>query len=456
MKMADMTDLQTLLDEAERLFLAGYSCCQSVAAAFYREVGLPQRQLLRLSCGHGGGVSRLREMCGAVSGMTLVISAVLQTDDVAPDGKRIVYPEVRACIDRFEAENGSYLCRDLLGLPAGHRDVPVPSERSTAYYASRPCAALIASAVRITYDWLAARQESPAADAGNADAQPLDEAWYALHAPQRPADGHKSTFGKVLAAVGCEAYRGAAALCCEAALRSGAGLVQLASVSAVNAAVAARLPEVTFLSGEAENDSDHLDDFIQKVLNAVQDPAVTAVVAGCGLGQSDRSRALLEQLLPVLAVPAVLDADALNLLADAALSPLTVRPEGAPMRVLTPHPGELARLTGSTVAAVTADLPTAAAAAAARFNSIVVLKSARTVIAAPDDRRLVLDAPNSGLSKGGSGDVLAGLIAGLLAQGMEPFDAAGCGVWLHSAAARRAASELGEAAMLPSDLLKRL
>ena len=126
------------------------------------------------------------------------------------------------------------------------------------------------------------------------------------------------------------------------------------------------------------------------------------------------------------------------------------------MRVLTPHPGELARLTGSTVAAVTADLSASAAAAATRLNSIVVLKSARTVIAAPDGRRLVLDAPNSGLSKGGSGDVLAGLIAGLLAQGTEPFDAAGCGVWLHSAAARRAASELGEAAMLPSDLLKRL
>jgi NAD(P)H-hydrate epimerase len=180
-----------------------------------------------------------------------------------------------------------------------------------------------------------------------------------------------------------------------------------------------------------------------------------ALVLGCGLGQSEAAAALVATLCVPQTKPAVLDADALNLLAATpmplALSPLE---EEAPVtRVLTPHIGEMARLTGAAPEEILADAAGFARRAARDWGSVVVLKSSSTVIAAPDGRTLTLDAPNSGLAKGGSGDVLAGIIAGLLAQGLPAFDAAGCGVWLHSTAARRAAQEKGEAAMLATDVL---
>ncbi len=476
---------------AGELFLAGYNCAQSVAGAFWRELGVTQQQALAMSAGFGAGFARLRETCGAVSGMVMVISAVLQRNGVKVENKQMVYEEVQKYIRRFEEDNGSYICRDLLGLLEGQQDLPTPSHRDAAYYAQRPCLRLVEYAAQLTADWLAAH--APAEDEA-----PLDADWFAAHAPARPATGHKGTFGKVLAVCGSEAYRGAAALCCEGALRAGAGLVQLAAPATVCGAVAARLPEVTYLplNGPAE----------ECVAQAAQAQSkATALVLGCGLGQDETAAALVAALCVPQTLPAVLDADALNLLA-ATPQPLTsamtvnvpaapadrastvsvansaapadsataesngfypaacceapVLPDSdatpAPRRVLTPHIGEMARLLGVSAEEVLADQTGAARRAARDWGCVVVLKSSRTVIAAPDGRLLTLNAPNSGLAKGGSGDVLAGLIAGLLAQGMPAFEAAGCGVWLHSEAARKAAAERGEAAMLPSDVLRHL
>lgn len=434
---------------ARELFLAGYNCAQSVAGAFWQELGVTQQQALAMSAGFGAGFARLRETCGAVSGMVMVMSAVLQRGGAVPQDKQRIYEEVQKSILAFEQANGSYICRDLLGLLEQQKDAPVPSERNAAYYAARPCLRLVECAAQMTCDWLAGQRTAQAETE-------LDEAWYSAHAPLRSAAGHKGTFGKVLAVCGSSNYRGAAALCCEGALRAGAGLVQLAAPAEVCTAVTARLPEATFLPLESSAEEN-------AALTAQALQKADALVLGCGLGQSEAAAALVAALCAPQTKPAVLDADALNLLA-ATPQPLTMQgtaqsPENActePLRVLTPHIGEMARLTGACTEEILADQTGFARRAARDWGSVVVLKSSRTVVAAPDGRTLVLNAPNSGLAKGGSGDVLAGIIGGLLAQGLSAFEAAGCGVWLHSAAARRAAEKHGEAAMLSTDVLRAL
>lgn len=431
---------------ARELFEAGYNCAQSVAGVFATEMELSRECALELSTGFGAGFARLRETCGAVSGMVLVVSRVLQHGQLRPENKKEVYTEVQQLIRAFEEENGSYICRELLGLRAGQQDAPVPEKRDAHYYAVRPCLNMVLCAVRLTENWLSRRSFQPLQGNG---LTALDEAWYAAHRPIRPAQGHKGTFGSLLAVCGSSAYRGAAALCCEAALRSGAGLVALAAAEPVCSAVAARLPEVTFLPLTLpENTSGALaapnTPTLLKVLESRQ-----ALVMGCGLGQASQTAEAVLTLARLAPCPAVLDADALNVLAPQ----LSLLKDAVAPRILTPHPGEMARLCGVSVQEICGDLVGWAARAAQKWNCIVVLKSSETVVAGTEGQLLVLNRANSGLGKGGSGDVLAGLIGGLLAQGLSPFDAAACGVWQHSAAAVQAAQQRGEAAMLPTDIL---
>lgn len=129
-RLAAIMSAPTPARTAQRLFESGYNCAQSVAGAFWRQCGLSLAQMLALSAGFGGGFSRLREMCGAVSGMVMVMGAVLAAEGVGPEQKAENYRQVRAQIATFEKDNGSYLCRDLLGLGAGHRDDPTPAERT--------------------------------------------------------------------------------------------------------------------------------------------------------------------------------------------------------------------------------------------------------------------------------------------------------------------------------------
>ena len=180
-----------------------------------------------------------------------------------------------------------------------------------------------------------------------------------------------------------------------------------------------------------------------------------SLLVGCGLGQDERTRGLLERLLlsgePL--PPAVVDADALNFLAshgDAWSESLT---SGA---VLTPHPGEMSRLMGESTTQLQADRVATATNAAAAWGKVVALKGAFTVVADPDGRAALSPFANPGLASAGTGDVLAGAIAGLLAQGVGLFEAATLGVYLHGAAGERVRAELGDAGMIASDLLPEL
>ena len=246
-------------------------------------------------------------------------------------------------------------------------------------------------------------------------------------------------------AAGSLAYRGAAALCVEGALRSGAGLVYLASVEPVIQLVLTRTPECcacgcrTGADGCIQpKDAAALRDWL-----ADRHPVL---LAGPGLG--DGAGAVVSELLKGDWQGMVLDADALNALAAG-----QVRGKVPPFAVLTPHPGEAARLLNLSTAQVQADRESAAVQLAKQYGCTAVLKGAGTLIATAEGELFHNATGNPGLARGGSGDVLAGMLAALLAQGLTPQDAACCAVWLHGAAADRCARRLSEATMLPHDIL---
>lgn len=264
--------------------------------------------------------------------------------------------------------------------------------------------------------------------------------------PRRRQDSHKGSYGKVMCLAGSARFRGAAALAAEGALRAGAGLVTLASVEPVIAAVAARCPECVFLPCRQSAGGGVSAQSGKAVLEKVR--GMEVLLFGPGLGDTPDTAALLEQLGPSAGCALVLDADGLNAAAKMDSLP---RSPGLPL-ILTPHPGEMARLCGLTIAEVNAGREGIAAGYARAEDCVVVLKGHRTIVAGPDGEVFVNPTGNSGLSRGGSGDILAGMIAGLTAQGLSPLDAAVCGVWLHGAAADQCAKRLGQYGMLPHDI----
>jgi len=251
--------------------------------------------------------------------------------------------------------------------------------------------------------------------------------------PARPRDGHKGTFGTVLLVAGSVAMPGAMILAANGALRGGAGLVRMALPASLRVPLACAVPcATTVLRTPA-------------ALRAAIAVA-SAVVVGPGLGASAATRRLVTAVLRASRVPVVLDADALNVLA-----PLRAPFASRGRVVLTPHPGEAARLLGMTTADVQRDRSGALRALCRRGGTVVVLKGARTLVG--DGRRWFENRTgNPGMATGGSGDVLAGLLGALLAQGMAPFAAAVLAVHVHGAAGDRVAARLGEAGLIASDL----
>lgn len=268
----------------------------------------------------------------------------------------------------------------------------------------------------------------------------------ALFAP-RPVDSNKGTFGTLLALCGSEGMAGAAFMAAKTALRCGVGLVNLAIPKAIYPILGSQLAEPVFtLLEETEDGSvrnrDALDAGLKKA---------TVCLIGCGLGTKPGTAALVRELLSTLEIPVVLDADGINIIAEHIDILKTVK---API-ILTPHPGEMARLLKTDVATVQGDRLRLAREFAAEHNVTLVLKGAGTVIAGPDGAYLNTTG-NPGMATGGSGDVLAGMIASFLAQGVEPMMAAVCGAYLHGMAGDRCAARLSQRAMLPTDLIGEL
>lgn len=263
--------------------------------------------------------------------------------------------------------------------------------------------------------------------------------------PPRWSGGHKGTYGRVLVVAGSRGMSGAAVLSASAALRGGAGLVRLAVPAEILPIVATANPCYT-TAALPQEDGRLSAQALPPLLELVR--GSSAVAIGPGLGQSPELSAILCAVLEQTTEPLVLDADALNVLRDHQDS---LARHGGPV-VLTPHPGEFARLTGLDAAAIQAERRERAVAYAAAHRVILVLKGHATVVT---DGRLVFLNPtgNPGMATGGSGDVLTGLIAALLGQGLEAFTAALLGVYLHGLAGDLARDDLGEVSLIASDLL---
>ena len=264
--------------------------------------------------------------------------------------------------------------------------------------------------------------------------------------PQRPEDGHKNTFGTALICAGSEFMSGAAVMAAGAALRSGAGLVRVFSENKTLDAIRTSEP-CALLSLRPDETSDLLRK--AKELSA----SSSAVLIGSGIPQEYKDLEALICRFLENADNVVLDAGALMSKPDAwgrIAECLKARKTPA---VITPHIGEFARLLRLPKSEVSDNAEELAIKFASDNNCVVVLKSAKTYIATPDGMLFVNDAPNSGLAKGGSGDILAGLLTGFLAQGMQPYKAACSAVFIHSEAGRAAAETAGRRAMLPADLI---
>jgi NAD(P)H-hydrate epimerase len=266
--------------------------------------------------------------------------------------------------------------------------------------------------------------------------------------PPRPAEANKGNFGRVLVVAGSRGMSGAAVLCGSGALRGGAGLVRLALPTGILPLVAPVNP-CYMTAPLAEDAHGRLAAAPEDLLEQLRWATVAAI--GPGLGQSADLKGLLQEVLRHAEVPLVLDADALNNLAG---DPDTLRRCKGP-RIITPHPGEFARLEGSDIAAVQAARVERAVRFAADTGVVVVLKGHRTVVT--DGRRAYANTTgNPGMATGGTGDVLAGLTAALVAQGLETFAAAVLAVYLHGRAGDLARDDVGEVSLLATDLLEHL
>ena len=273
----------------------------------------------------------------------------------------------------------------------------------------------------------------------------IDGDYVRQHLPARPIDAHKGTFGKAMVVGGSAQYVGAPGLAALAAYRAGAGLVTVAAPQPVVAALAGQMVEATWLPLTGDE-----DDPVTLARTAAN---YDSLLVGPGIGRGENTGMFIKMMLQTAVEPfatLVIDADALNWLADIA-DWHTLLP---PNTILTPHPGEMARLTGVSSAEVQAQRLDLARSKAAAWYSIVVLKGAHTVVAAPDGKAAVLPIKTSALATAGTGDILAGIICGLLAQGVPPFEAAVCGAYIQGLSGAAAAKVVGSArSVIASDVL---
>lgn len=269
----------------------------------------------------------------------------------------------------------------------------------------------------------------------------LDHGKVLSNLPDRKIDAHKGDFGKILLLCGSRGFTGAAALAAMGALRSGAGLVFLGVPESIYEIEAVKLTEaIVFPLPDAEGklSAEAIPDIVKRLSQ------IDAVVLGCGLGQSEGTRSVVQAVLKAATCPVALDADGINLIAQHK----NILRERTYPTILTPHGGEFARLGGIPGA----DRVGAAEEMAKDLGCILLLKGSGTVIT-DGQTTYINPTGNPGMAVGGSGDVLAGILTGLLGQGIASLQAAAAAVWLHGAAGDLCAQRLGHYAMLPTDLL---
>ncbi|XOQ44739.1 MAG: Multifunctional fusion protein [Clostridium sp.] len=268
--------------------------------------------------------------------------------------------------------------------------------------------------------------------------------------PPRDPESNKGDFGRLLCVCGSEGMAGAAAMSTLSALRCGVGIVETAVPKSIYPIVAALAPEAVFSLLDISSDGNMTERAEQTISAALS--RASACLVGCGLGKSPYAHGAVSLLLQTAKVPLVLDADGINIVAEHIDALNTA---SAPL-VLTPHPGEMARLLKTSVKEVQQNREHYAFWFAKKYGVILVLKGAGTLVASPQGRLYRNTTGNPGMAKGGSGDVLAGMIASFAAQGIDLFQAAAGAVYLHGLAGDECAKSLSQCAMLPTDLIGKL
>lgn len=275
----------------------------------------------------------------------------------------------------------------------------------------------------------------------------MDEAFTSGLLKKRSPFGNKGTFGKLLTVCGSFGMSGAAGMSTMAAMRSGAGLVTLATTERLAEAFIPTLLECTMLPlKEGENGNISAEN-AEKILEAAE--KYTALLIGCGMGNNLDTKEIVEALIKISGKTIVIDADGINVLCES----INILKESKADIILTPHIGEFARLLGTSIEEVKKRRFGLAREFATENNVTLVLKDSTTLIATPDSRLLINCNSNSGLAKGGSGDVLAGIIASLCAQGYTPRNASALGVYVHMTAASITAARMSEHGMLARDVI---
>lgn len=263
----------------------------------------------------------------------------------------------------------------------------------------------------------------------------------------RPDDSNKGTLGSLLCICGSYGMAGAAIMAGKAALRCGIGLLKIAVPKSIYPVCTTNILESVYYPLEETSNgviSSKNTDFLLEMCEKS-----SAVVIGCGLSVCDDTKNLVQSVITNCKKPLVIDADALNCICN---KPEILKNLKAPA-IITPHPGEMARLLHSTPKTVNSNRENTAIDFAKKFGVVTVLKGAGTIIASPDGEVYINHTGNSGMATGGSGDVLSGIIGSLLAQGASPINAAAAGVFLHGTIGDLAAEKLGKISMLPTDMI---
>ncbi|MBI1355814.1 MAG: NAD(P)H-hydrate dehydratase [Acidobacteria bacterium] len=389
---------------------------------------------------------------GAAVRATVIVDALLGTGLSGPARQ----PAAEILRDvRLHCADARIVAVDLpSGLPSDAADAEgevLDADLTVTFTAPKPCQVLLPNAARCgrlrvaSIGTTAELLESLDGDRLYVS-EPGDLA--ELVAP-RPTDSHKGSFGHVAVIAGSRSKPGAAILAGTAALRSGAGLATVITAQGAAPAIVGKTPELMTLPAAELDDGSLGPDSIEAGWLERAD----VVAVGPGLGTLPENRRLVERLVAEVSQPLVVDADGLT-----ALAGLDAWPRRTPTLILTPHPGEMARLTGLSTAAVQADRLAVARKLAVEKHALVVLKGARTLIAAPDGSVVVNPTGSPAMATAGSGDVLTGLIAGLLAQfpAAEPRRVVAAAVWLHGKAGEIASERWGERSMLAGDMLSTL
>lgn len=270
----------------------------------------------------------------------------------------------------------------------------------------------------------------------------------------RKPNTHKGDYGHVFVIAGSVGMTGAAYLTAQSALLSGSGLVTLGIPGSLNTILARKLVEVmTRPLPEIKSGSLSIKAFVD-IEKFIKTRKVSVLAIGPGLSQNKQTQALVRKIVSKIDLPMVIDADGLNALANHA--DLLYVKRYACLKIITPHPGEMARLLGISVKDIQKDRKNIAKNIASKYNIIVVLKGYRTVVAEPKGRIYVNDTGNPGMATAGCGDVLTGIIASFLGQGMGPFEAAKIGVYMHGAAGDLAQKQTGQASLKATDLLNKI